>query len=234
MYCSVYKITMRSALCLEYQARARGEAKSRKSGLEFYGNPEYWRQKYRPCLDCPTGRKVLETGGKGMDGDVDGLIAKRNDLTTTSWQICRSCGQKLPLAEFYESKKGSGKYTTECKSCVKKRVRLQKMERTVEKGGSNAENNGVETITCRICGHVGPQHEFHKAGPKTTTICSQCVTKKRQQRQAEAALYQKNVIQIDFTDYPEIKTALENEAKKNFRTVVNEILFRLVVSMKDE
>jgi len=31
MYCPTYKITMRAALCLEYQARARGEAKPRKN-----------------------------------------------------------------------------------------------------------------------------------------------------------------------------------------------------------
>lgn len=233
MYCSTYKITMRAAMCLEYQARARGEAKPRKSGLAFYGNLEYWRQKYRPCLDCPTGRKVLETGGIGMDGDVDGLIAKRNDITITSWQVCRSCGRKLPLAEFYEKEKGSGKYTTECKSCTKKRVRMQQIERSIAKDGNMSAIN-AETLTCQKCGHIGHQEDFYKAGNQITNICKQCVLQKRQQRLVENAIYQKNVIQIDFTDYPEIKTALENEAKKNFRTVVNEILFRLVVSMKDE
>ena len=123
MHCPVYMITMRSTLCLEYQARARGESLPRKS---IYSHPSegstLWAIKYKPCLTCETGRQVKENGGN--DADVENLIVTRTETEARQLKRCQHCKQEKPLDEYRRNasaKDGKQKYCRECQSAAQKK-----------------------------------------------------------------------------------------------------------------
>jgi hypothetical protein len=78
--------------------------------------------------------------------------------------------------------------------------------------------------TCKKCGYAGPDIDFHKGGMHgVTNVCLKCVKIRMQ----TTALPDTSIC-VDFSDYPHIRDQIEIAAKTNFRTVTNEILFRLV------
>lgn len=96
------------------------------------------------------------------------------------------------------------------------------------------ERNATTMIrTCSRCSYSGPEQSFHKAGSHGfIDICLKCVAQKREKNRLlkEQGLVEigPDAVVIDFAEYPEIKQAIEAAAKAEFRTVPNEILYRLV------
>ena len=87
--------------------------------------------------------------------------------------------------------------------------------------------------TCRDCGHTGPADDFYQTKIHGVTgVCRKCVQRKRSKKFAEnreaAANIGKHGVILDFSEYPDILETIKQHAIKNFRTVNNEILWRLV------
>ena len=78
--------------------------------------------------------------------------------------------------------------------------------------------------TCRECGYHGPENDFYHSGGSYCNVCRKCVRdKKAKNRQGDK-------IVLDFSGYQEIFDNLQSSAKENFRSLNNEILYRLVNS----
>lgn len=85
--------------------------------------------------------------------------------------------------------------------------------------------------TCKKCGHTGLAGDFHKTA-KITSVCKSCsnaahkaaLTKKI----ADSQQQDRFVLRLDFSGFPEVLETLTADARRNFRTLPNEILYRLV------
>lgn len=89
--------------------------------------------------------------------------------------------------------------------------------------------------TCRRCGQEKLEPEMFRTQQGITSVCKKCAMTKRaetirQQQIINATVHKlpPQAVLIYFTAYPEILEALEADAKRNFRTLQNEIMFRLV------
>jgi hypothetical protein len=88
--------------------------------------------------------------------------------------------------------------------------------------------------TCRDCGHQGPADKDFNKMPHGgySTVCRKCVAGKIGKTANKKRIAEKvdggDCILLDFTEFPEILATLTSQAKENFRTINNEILFRLV------
>lgn len=249
MHCPIYNATMRSKNCLEYQARARGESLPKKS---IYSHPSdgsvLWEIKYKPCLTCETGREIRENGGD--DSDVEAKIAQANGAADRQLKRCNHCKLEKPPADFSRNRTNKDGLQNSCRSCS---AEIQKKSYQKLKQGKNmtvtadhvAEQRNMvvdipeglnelarpipKTRTCTRCGWTGPEKSFHMAGSNGhINICRMCVSKRRQQAAAKLVTLPDHGVIVDFAEYPELLETLRQTAKANFRTLENEILFRVV------
>lgn len=256
MYCPVYHITMGTAYCLLYQERAVGTAKRENGTPPPMSILGVWKQKYRPCLDCERGKKVRENG-EDMDSDVvrlkgnykrsGGQCKKCGEWKDDSEFYISSTGKVM----FSECKK--------CASIRHKSIAAaKKADKHIDQIQPNiapeAEENQVDNIdqntpvpppvpvdislvestpkhaerTCERCGYTGQEDKFHIAGYSgRVNVCRKCVWKSRQ---ANVKAKKESTVILDFSEYPEILDKISAKAKQQFRTVQNEILFRLVIA----
>jgi hypothetical protein len=120
MYCPTYHITMASRHCLLYQDYARGAVKLRHTKLVTGDTRErQLAMRYRPCLDCETGRQVKANGGQDMDGDIKAL--KDNHVAQYEHYQCRKCGEVKTQNQFYRLSSSGKLNLTECKQCASER-----------------------------------------------------------------------------------------------------------------
>lgn len=178
-----------------------------------------------------------------MDADMQALKERYG-----SYQ-CRKCGELKDRDDFYISSEGKV-LVAECKACASDRHKAA----ALAKKQSYAEcNNVIPKVTecnsvtpditlastqrtCRQCGHSGPDTDFHKTVMHgVTNVCKECVAIKREiavQKNKKPAhtvvSYPAGAVVLDFSEYPEIEEQVRAAAKINFRTVNNEILYRLV------
>lgn len=269
---------MRTALCLEYQARAKGKSLSPKSWTARNAVVQAWDIKYRPCLDCAQGQEIAANGEK--DDDVEAL---KTSVTVSNEQtkLCPRCKAHLPKSAFGPhsgNKDGLQCYCRQCQrniqneSSAKRRaakdidqialniapkvdndaIKTQSISenakdinyKDIASSMLNTEQNVNKTVestvestpcerTCERCGYTGPEDKFHQAGNSgRINICRKCVALNRENNKKLRA---QNTIMIglqdvvlSFADFPEILETLTADAKRNFRTLQNEILFRLV------
>lgn len=242
MHCPVYRATIPASLCLTYQDRAAGKWHTKDKNK---ASIECWIDKYQTCLKCEAGKKVKANGGNDMDADVQALKEKRSLHNYT----CRKCGEPKDREDFYVSSEGKV-LVAECKSCASDRHKataLAKKATTVDETfRPTMANNDVQAQTvvysriCRQCGHMGPDKDFHHTGMHgVTNVCKECVAIKRETTMQKnkkpshvVVSYPAGAIVLDFSEYPEIEEQLRVAAKTNFRTVNNEILYRLVNYVK--
>lgn len=184
MHCPIYNFTARSALCLEYQARARGESLPKKSS---YNHPSekstLWAIKYKSCLTCETGRQVKENGGS--DSDVENLIAMKNEAAARQLKRCPTCKLEKPLDAFARNrtnKDGLQNCCRECQAAIQKKS-YQKLkgikvhQATIPEPTVNVMPN-VTSVTadvtfrkCQICkGTIPDANDFHHE----PNICDMC------------------------------------------------------------
>jgi hypothetical protein len=218
---------MSSRHCLEYQARSRGESTSKKGFVS--GGPngaiEVWKQKYLPCLDCTIGKQVK--AGQIGDQDVTELIETKHSETKN----CPGCGPQ-PISNFHRNVHNKDGLQSYCKKCqAEKQAQSYQMKKQIDQ--ALAISDKTLTRTCKRCNWTGPEESFHKAGASGyINVCRNCIVDKRRSNKEHRGNNFVNVgkqaVIIDFSNYPEIQESLIESARKNFRTVENEILFRVV------
>lgn len=135
---------MKSDLCLEFQARARGQSKTARSWTARQAMVQAWEIKYKPCLDCAQGKEIAANGGE--DDDVEEL--KTKVIGNEQTKFCRYCQRHRPLSDFYQT---GGKYLPECKSCAsarhKRRAEEKRAAKTINQIAPNkAEKQSAEAI----------------------------------------------------------------------------------------
>jgi hypothetical protein len=193
---------MSAAHCLLYQSRARGTAPLKD--VQVNGGPQgikvIWAQKYMPCLTCEQGKTVRQNGGKDMDRDIEKL------------------------------KQIHGKQIAELPQVIspKKSKRLERLDKLIEV----VKEHHLGHRTCERCGWTGPEKNFHMAGlTGHVNICRRCVAKKRAENKAkgkEQSIVDPLTVVLDFSTFPWILESLQVAATANYRTVQNEIFFRVV------
>lgn len=116
MHCPIYKATMRSTQCIEYQKRARGDSLPKKS---IYTHPSdgsvLWAIKYKPCLTCDVGRQIRKNGGD--DSDVEAKIAQANETAARQLKRCSTCKLEKPLADFGRNRSTKDGFSLNCRAC---------------------------------------------------------------------------------------------------------------------
>jgi hypothetical protein len=224
MRCDTCRITMRSDLCLLYQSRARGTAPLRD--VQVNGGPKgilvIWAQKYQPCLTCVTGKEIRE--GKGCDMDVEQL------------KKIKSGESGFPAANDFRNEPNI------CDMCFESNQQMNTpipppapatlIVDTIPPGGKSEITEKPILRTCERCGWTGSEDDFHIAGQTgRINVCRKCIVVARQKNKAnrEAGLTELGplAVVLDFSDYPELLETIQADARRNFRTLANEILYRV-------
>lgn len=219
MYCPVYRCVMRSSLCLDYQDKAAGKFPANNSwNRNPQGQIKVWMLKYKPCLSCSVGKDIKE--GKGDDSDVERLIDQVKDAMARKLKRCCTCKMEMPANADYFNRNRLNKdgFHDSCKECQKK-----------FQANIDTKVNNEAMRTCTRCGWSGPEANFHIAGIfGYVNVCRKCVTQARQKNKVINRITHQYSIVLDFSEYQDILESIKISAKKNFRTLQNEILFRLV------
>jgi hypothetical protein len=142
---------------------------------------------------------------------------------------CSGCKQELPANNEYFSNNVAmaDGLALHCKTCVSD-WNKKKKDKTIYKMDQE------KTRTCHQCGHTGPEADFYRTGMHgVTSTCKKCVQSKRRQKWRErtdnaAKLWSEACVVIDFASFEELYKEIRDAAKQNFRTLENEILYRLV------
>lgn len=173
----------------------------------------------------------METNSaKGCNSSVDIPAPISNDkgevvAWTDSVFVCRKCGEHYTSEDWVnlETIDSSTRMCEVCDGVVSMLV------------GNGDELPQTEIIhrTCTRCGYVGPEKDFHVAGNSGfINVCRKCVSiervKNKKLKAARTVELPDAAIILDFSEYPELLEKITADAKKSFRTVSNEILFRVV------
>lgn len=146
--------------------------------------------------------------------------------------VCRKCGGVYTAAEWVKLEYVDDK-TRVCKFSNCRGIVSMLAADQIHPGAKTETEEKPRLRTCTRCGYTGPEKHFHKAGVNGfIDVCRKCIVKKRVANKKDL---EKNTVHLgpqdivlSFVDYPEILDDLTSAAKKNFRTLANEILFRLV------
>ena len=116
-----------------------------------------------------------------------------------------------------------------------KKLKEEKCNKLIEiiKHGGDLSAQKAQERTCERCGFTGPEQKFHKAGKSGfVNVCLSCVSKvrvhNRKMREDGKKILGYSDVILNFSEYLEFLETLQADAKRNFRTLENEILWRLV------
>ena len=189
--------------------------------------------KYPQCQGCETGKKNL------MEYE-ENYYSKGTEATQPGSRICKQCEKPRPISLYKDTPTGKAVI---CEYCVKGIDPLPE---------SDVKKSQTPTIlyVCKRCGTDGlEEKDMGKNRWGIIQICTNCLTSRRMETKLKNKGSMVNipekkptvmkeiqvpvitgiahlvVIEVNFSEYPELLGKLKTKAKNSFRTIDQQILY---------